>query len=172
MEVKMGSFQKWVDKMLNEEVISEAGPQHEFSDANDFATKLGNEIKSLFPKSKVISKVQNILGDVIYVYFTLGADKDEYQNGIDMNDPALHKLIINGVDKDGKLSEKLELRIAQGGRIYDKDHTSIKTGFTNKKGTPSQIFNHIVSGFKKTKDVLKQNIDKISNSEILKKNIE
>ncbi len=66
------------------------------TNAVDFASKIEDEIKKIFPKSYVQVDFSNRLGTSIIISFALGKDKSEWAHGIIQNDPARMNLFIYG----------------------------------------------------------------------------
>ena len=104
------------------------------------------------------------------MYFALGKDRSEWANGIIQNDSLYHLMMIgwNSFTEDHFIKDKIEAELTVGGRLkIDPQGGSrmafdfVKIGWRKKKDTPEKIINHIVSYFKKVKQVLMDNKDKL-----------
>jgi len=135
-------------------------------EAQKLAKRIKTEIeKSMPPGYVLVCEVRSSLGRKhIYLVTALEKDKSKWSNGIMMNDPALHKIIIYGVNEDDTLADKLEANIATGGKLMVKPDPgshyafgSVKFGWRKKKGTPDQIVKHFGNYFKKVKKVIQDN---------------
>jgi hypothetical protein len=157
---------KKIDSVLNEADGDSVG--------EDMVKELRDSIKAIFPKSFVDVSFRKILGDnYISINFALGADESEWANRIIDNDPSLTRISIDALDGElGEgitLPEKLDVRLARGGRLLvkpDSPHlafSAVKTGWRNKKGTPEQITKHTINYFEKLKQTIKANLDNMTD---------
>jgi len=141
----------------------------QITDAETLVGQIEKSIKSTFPKSfvKVVFQPKHFKPS-IYIMFAVGKDTSQWPYKIEQNDISLTKAHIWGMEKDGKLNDKIQFEASQGGSILAKPepgshmaYSSVKVGLRKKTGTPEQILKHIDSYFKKLKETLKKNRDKI-----------
>lgn len=146
---------------------------NESIDADDFVTKIQKTISKIFSKSFVKVNLSKRLGKTIQISFLLGKDKSEWINGIPENDPMKHMLFIwlDRMGDDNILPDKIGIELSQGGdltvRPKEGSHLAydrVKIGWRKKTGTPEQILKHIDNYFKKAKQVLLKNKDRMSSS--------
>lgn len=137
---------------------------------SDFVKTLESSIKKIFPTSLISIKSATNLGASIHLYFALGKDRSEWANGIIQNDSLYHLMMIgwNSFTEDHFIKDKIEAELTVGGRLkIDPQGGSrmafdfVKIGWRKKKDTPEKIINHIVNYFKKVKQVLMDNKDKL-----------
>lgn len=170
-------------KTLIERVISGESPSialdgvyeaEEPKTAQELTTALESAIRKHFPNSNTKVLFRSSLGHPsITIWFTVAANKEELINGISHNDISYTIIAIYGMDKDGNLENTLSFEPNLGGTIHVLPEAgsynvlgSLKVGLTKKKGTPSQIVNHVDKYFAKLKQTIKANLDKIPKSTI------
>lgn len=146
---------------------------NESTDAETFANMIQNTIRKNFSKSFVRVSFDKRLGKSIQISFLLGKDKTEWANQIPENDPMKHMFFIwlNKMGDDDILPEKIGIELSQGGyllvRPKEGSHLAydrVKIGFRKKTGTPEQILKHVDTYFKKAKQVLLKNKDRMAGS--------
>jgi len=145
---------------------------NESTNAVEFAETIQNTIRKNFSKSFVNVNLSNRLGKSIQISFLLGKDKSEWASGIAENDPMKHMLFIflGKMGEDNILPDKIKIELSQGGSLAVKSENPhlafdrVKIGFRKKTGTPEQILKHIDNYFKKAKQVLLKNKDRMATS--------
>lgn len=145
------------------------------TEAEEFAKKLEDSIKSIFPNSFVQVRYNTGLGShSIFIRFAVGKDKSEWPNGIINNDPLHHHLWVYGVNKDGSLQDVMQTDISIGGSIILKgtDETGfrspiVKIGFRKMKGSSDKIIQGLTKYFQKAKAVLKQYKDQVREDDFI-----
>ena len=141
------------------------------TDVEKYIQKLESAVQQIFPKSFVQGFLTTGLGTSITLRFALG-NKSEWINGIIHNDPMYAMLDISApaytkFQTDGSLPDKLEVEISRGFLSVTAEPGSfkafdrVKLGWRNKAGDPDTIMKHIVSYFKKAKEIVKENKDRI-----------
>jgi hypothetical protein len=128
--------------------------------------EMENEIKGIilkhFPKSYVNTKYSTNLGKSIDINFTLGKNKSEWKNGIELNDPLRHVIIILF-----KNSGNYDIEIVNGSMTVIPDNKymaygRVKTGFRNKSNIGfGEVKSILDKSFKNLKKIIKDNEDKI-----------
>lgn len=143
---------------------------HPFWNTLDYVKALEDAVQKVLPKSYVDCIFSKNLGKSITLYVTLGA-KGETQVTLH-NDPMYHVISINTIPydnfpDDGELPEKLSAECSMGGLMVTPAKGSmyafdrVKTGWRNKTSTPDGILNYIVEYFKKVKNIVKENKDRL-----------
>jgi hypothetical protein len=142
------------------------------SKSSQETTELQAEIEKLFranfPKAMYFSKVSQALGDA-FISITLGVvPKGQHSSNIIDNDPAFHRLSIEGVNADGTLQPKLTVSAPRGGELLINpkpgSHMAfdgVKLGWKKKTGTKAQILNHLSKYFANMRKVVSENLDNI-----------
>jgi hypothetical protein len=146
---------------------------------DEFVKSLETEIKKIFPKSYIEVRASTNLGASISLRFALGKDKSEWQNGIIQNDPLFHAFMIgwNSFTEGHFIKDKIEAELSVGGGLkvdpaagshmaYDR----VKIGWRKKTAPPDKMVKAIGDYFKKVKQVLMSNKDRITcrDMELLK----
>lgn len=141
------------------------------TDREDFIKNLKGSVKALFPKSLVEVTYNHRLGKDISLTVALG-NEGEWTNGIIQNDPLLQTVFFEAVHPeeytdDGGLPSlmraensrgSLKVAPAQGSRFaFDV----IKLGWKNKTDNPQNILKYVVNYFRKTKQVIQDNLDRL-----------
>lgn len=135
--------------------------------------ELQKNIQEIFPESLVhVSVRKHALGggNYIAVYVTLGKNKEEYPNDIANNDSMYHSIIVDGVDESGNpKGDKVNVEGGQSGYILIKSTNPmlaferIKTGWRNFSGNREQVVKRLTDYFKKLKQTLIENKDKLTD---------
>lgn len=137
---------------------------------DEFIKGLESNIKKIFPKSFVKVQASGNLGTSIFVTFALGKDKSEWVSGIIHNDPLHHQWMIgfNSFAENAFIKDKIEAEISIGGSMKTKPEEGsfmafgrAKIGWRKKTDTPEKIIVHFTNYFKKMKQVLMANKDKL-----------
>ena len=112
-------------------------------EAQDIAFDLENKLKAIFPNSFVAARVTNAYSRDYYVtlHFALGADRMEWQSGIFQNDPAYMILFVY---KHSMRRVQMSYKLGVAGIPVIR----------NKNCTPEDSVKHILTFFKKHKDVI------------------
>ena len=141
-----------------------------YNNADELANDIKLEIKKIFPKSWVDAKFSSSFYPSITVMFTL-TPKDK-SNVTRHNDPVYHDLVIDGISKDGILGDKVTVDVNIGGTInitpkpgsylaFDK----LKVGWRKKTDVPDKIVKYIGDYFKKLKQMILSNKDKMRDQD-------
>ena len=143
---------------------------HPFWNVADYVKALETAVQHVLPKSYVECLFSKNLGKSITLYVTLGA-KGETKVTLH-NDPMYHVISLDSVPydnfpDDGNLPDKLSADCSMSGLMVTPAEGSlyafdrVKTGWRNKTGTPDAILNYIVEYFKKVKNIVKENKDRL-----------
>jgi hypothetical protein len=145
------------------------------TNATQLVPEIKNAISKHFPNSIVNVTFKKGLANngLIYISFTVAADKSQVVSGILENDIALHKLFVYGFSPNGDIvnSDKLSFEPAQGGTVLQNSdnriyaYSSVKVGLRKKKGNAKQIIKHIDNYFRKLRETIQNNIDNIPNKQ-------
>lgn len=141
----------------------------------DFSAELQSAVQKIFPKSYVSVKFAKQFYASMTLYFALGANKSEYENGYIENDPAYTIISIDGVHenditRDGQIVGPLSVKMLQGG-IYTKPEPGsfnalgrIRVDLRKTSGmTPEKTIAVIEKYFLRLKQVLKDNQDSMTD---------
>ena len=137
---------------------------------DEFVSKLESEIKKVFPNSFIRAYASTSLGASIHLTFALGNGKSEWPNGIIQNDVLHHSFMIgwNSFTEGHFIKDKIEADLSVGGSLKVEPEKGsymafgrVKTGWRKKTDTPEKIITYIGNYFKKVKQVLKNNKDRI-----------
>lgn len=144
----------------------EAHIQESMSEAEQLAEDIKNTFYKYFPKSKIYGGFRSGLGESISLTFTLGADKSEYTNGIEHNDPMRALIFIYGMDREGNLIDPLEMT-GEGWSVTVEStephlaYGRVKVPFRKTTGDSKKILQAVDRGFSRLYDTVKANKDKI-----------
>jgi hypothetical protein len=165
------SYKNYLDKVLNEDVNTRDYTNTKGyvpplpTNVKDYVKQLDDDIKAIFPKSKVTVRLEKSLSgkndNDIFIRFTLGT---EYTNNIWQNDPCWsHMFIWNPADENNDVRNKISVESNSAGVIHDKDNGRIRVPWSKKTGTPGQVKNHILKYFIKVRETLIANRDKMDD---------
>lgn len=168
----------------NDKPLLEAYNQMLVNEANmptvdEFVKNLETEIKKVFPKSHVTIRASTNLGASIRLWFTLGKDRSQWVNGIAENDPVYHIISIawNSFMDNHFIKDKIVAELTVGGSLHAIPapesrfaYDPIKIGFRKITATPNDMPKKIGAYFKKMKDVLVKNRDRVPHPELNGKN--
>ena len=139
-----------------------------FDSPEDMATQIEKMIKGYFPKSHVRARASAGLGLSIFIDFAIGTG-NEWSNKIIHNDP-VHTVIVVHIHAkyDNFMGEKIQAESSISGitiappegSFLAYDH--IKNKLRKKTATPDAVFKHLDNYFKKTKQLVKDNLDKMT----------
>lgn len=137
--------------------------------------EMQNEIETIslnnFPKCGIRTHYSTNLGKSIDITFTLGKNKQEYENGIELNDPLRHIIIIMFRNNGNFDLEFVSGDMSVKSESPYKAYGSIKTKLRNKSNiTFSEVKSILDKFFKNLKKIIKDNKDKIhpNNIELFK----
>jgi hypothetical protein len=139
---------------------------------DEFIKKLESVAKKHFPKSYINIRATKNLGSSIDFTFALGKDKSQWNMGIIHNDPLHHLFHIgwNSFAEGVFIKDKIEADKNIGGSLTIKPEAGshmafgrVKIGWRKKTAPPDKLIQHFDNYFKKMKQVLKDNIDKMDD---------
>jgi len=163
-----GSF----DKIITMDEVASSD-----NEAGKFIVKIKRAVNKIFPNSLVHANLSlSGFSPAIMVSFTLGKDKSEYREGSASNDPAHVAFMINGVDGDGNLDDRLVLeRILGGGFMVHPAPGSYvamdihKIPFRKTTGSQDRILKSLERYFTRLRAELRDNEDKIYDYNLMNK---
>lgn len=134
-------------------------------EVDEFMNQIRSNIKRIFPDSYIDVDCQDPSKTkyaILEIQFALGKDKSQWDSGYILNDPLHHRIWINGINPDGSLQDKLQMRVAVGNRLYlDGGSRSIKLGFKNRSAAPKNIIKALDNYFHKMNSILKEHKDEL-----------
>lgn len=146
---------------------------------DEFVKNLEAEIKKVFPKSLVTIRASTNLGASITLWFALGGNKSQWASGIVENDPVYHIMHIgwNSFMDGHFIKDKIVAELSVGGSLHALPgegsryaYDPIKIGFRKITADPNSMIKKIGMYFKKVKDVLVKNRDRVPHPELNGKN--
>ena len=158
------------NKYLNEEIINEASTMT----VDEFVKNLESAIKKIFPKSFIQVYADTNLGSSITFKFALGKDRSEWTNGIIQNDALFHVFMIgwNSFKEGTFIKDKIVADLSVGGSLKVSPSEGsryafekIKIGWRKKTATPEKMISSMADYFKKVKDVLMKNKDRLPRAD-------
>jgi hypothetical protein len=139
-----------------------------YKDGNEMASDIQDTIQKIFSKSFVSARFQSNIAPGITLFFALGKDKSEFENGIVHNDPMHHVIHIGTGEfgENGEIPNKIKMDAGIGGKLYvlGKETMSgdrIKLGWRMKNGTPEQIVKTLKDYFTKARKIYDENKERI-----------
>ena len=141
---------------------------------DDLAKEIEKSAKKNFPNSYYMGQFSVGIAPSVHIVFFLASDKSKTANKIAENDPAFHRFLIFGYNKDGTPGPKLEATMSQGDLTVfpgEGSHLAfdrVKVGWRKKKGTPEQIAKHFDAYFGKLKKAVKDNMERIPHRDTFK----
>ena len=142
-----------------------------FDSPEDMAAQLEKMIKGYFPKSFVKVSYSTNLGDSINITFAIGTG-NEWPNKIIHNDP-VHTSMIIFMQKQGEIedfmTQKMRAESSISGITVKPPEGSfyaygtVKNALRKKTATPDAVFKHLDNYFKKTKQLVEDNLDKMTD---------
>ena len=140
----------------------------QFKTPEEMATQIEKMVKGYFPKSFVRARASAGLGLSIFIDFAIGTG-NEWANKIIHNDP-VHTTIVVHIDKDTDdfMSQKIQAESSISGITIAPPEGSylayerVKNKLRKKTATPDAVFKHLDNYFKKTKQLVKDNLDKMT----------
>lgn len=142
----------------------------DMSDSDKLASDIEQVVKKHFPDSYINSRYVYKWSTIV-VDFRLGKDRTEWSNGIDLNDPAKASLYIRNMNKDGSISDSLELT-RQDGNLMVKSNNKylafdrVKVPFRKTTGDPKAIVKAIDTYFSRLKKILQDNRDNLRDEDL------
>jgi hypothetical protein len=138
---------------------------NEETEAQKFCDAITKSFKKHFPNSRIDCSVQEGSGVKSYILFdfSLGKDREEYEFGQFSNDTIASKVIIHGVDENGKMPQNIEPKMLQGGGVKLDDFSKIKVWRNFKTPSPVIALQKFDTYFGNLKSTIKANLDKITN---------
>lgn len=134
---------------------------------DEYVKAIEQDIKGIFPKSRIKVEFTKNLTQDITIWFTLGNGKEEYLNGICHNDPfyniiSLHQLNHKEFPNDGTTPENLVMELVLGDKmIIPNVKGSEKIGFRKMTGTPEKVREGLKKYFMSMRKVYEANKDKL-----------
>lgn len=139
-----------------------------FDSPEDMATQIEKMIKGYFPKSFARVKASTGLGHSIGITFAIGT-ANEWSNKIIHNDPVHTSIIIHIRNEPVDfMGEKMQVDSSTSGITIAPPEGSfyaygtVKNTLRKKTATPDAVFKHLDNYFKKTKQLVKDNLGKMT----------
>jgi len=128
------------------------------------AKTIEDELVKLFPDSNIVVRYEKGMGHHLYLGFTLGKDKTEYNNGIWENDVAAHKIMFhikNNTYSSSRISGNIYAKPEPGSYMAGRMIKAPWREFT----TPDSkvVVKKVVDYFTKLKQLLIDNVDELHN---------
>lgn len=140
-------------------------------DATSFVGELESSVKKVFPDSYVSVSYGAFGKESINISVLLGKDKSEWVNGISQNDPLNFSAWCHDcIDDNGNMKDTITIEFKGASLSIKSDNPMLAFGrvkipVRKKSGTPEEVLKHIVQMAEKAKQIIKQNLDKMTDQD-------
>ena len=152
--------------MKDAEKQSESVLKESIVDSNELFDEMKKTFYKYFPNSYIDGGFKNNLYPSIVMRIALGKDKTEFLNGIIQNDPIFTSILVDGMNDNGVIGEKITLDggglgVSVKSSVPHLAYETVKIPLRKTTGSPDRILSTLDRAFGNLAKAVSQNADNL-----------